>query len=80
LSGSRQLKSWLTELPTRKHRIEQPDLIRQTQPAMILRMRLRFHAWQINPVPHVRPDDNETRISGARRADVTGVGAWQPSC
>jgi len=25
-------------------------------------------------------DDNETRISGARRADVTGVGAWEPSC
>jgi hypothetical protein len=23
-------------------------------------------------------DDNETRISGARRADVTGVGAWEP--
>jgi hypothetical protein len=28
----------------------------------------------------VRLDDNETRISGARRADVTGVGAWEPSC
>src|SRR6202521_3600226 len=28
----------------------------------------------------VRLDDNETRISGARRADVTGVGAWVPSC
>jgi hypothetical protein len=27
-----------------------------------------------------RLDDNETRISGARRADVTGVGAWEPSC
>jgi hypothetical protein len=25
-------------------------------------------------------DDSETRISGARRADVTGVGAWEPSC
>jgi hypothetical protein len=25
----------------------------------------------------VRLDDNETRISGARRADVTGVGAWE---
>jgi hypothetical protein len=24
----------------------------------------------------VRLDDNETRNSGARRADVTGVGAW----
>jgi len=23
-------------------------------------------------------DDNETRISGVRRADVTGVGAWVP--
>jgi hypothetical protein len=23
---------------------------------------------------------NETRISDARRADVTGVGAWEPSC
>jgi hypothetical protein len=23
---------------------------------------------------------SETRISGARRADVTGVGAWEPSC
>jgi len=28
----------------------------------------------------MRLDDNETRISGARRADVTGVGAWEPSC
>ena len=28
----------------------------------------------------VRLDDNEIRISGARRADVTGVGAWEPSC
>jgi Transposase DDE domain group 1 len=28
----------------------------------------------------VRLDDNETRISGARPADVTGVGAWEPSC
>jgi hypothetical protein len=28
----------------------------------------------------VRLDDNETRISGARRADATGVGAWVPSC
>jgi hypothetical protein len=28
----------------------------------------------------VRLDDNETRISGARRAQVTGVGAWVPSC
>jgi hypothetical protein len=25
-------------------------------------------------------DDNETRITGARRADVTGAGAWVPSC
>ena len=28
----------------------------------------------------MRLDDNETRISGARRADVTGDGAWEPSC
>jgi hypothetical protein len=28
----------------------------------------------------VRQDHNETRISGAQRADVTGVGAWVPSC
>ena len=28
----------------------------------------------------MRLDENETRISGARRADVTGVGAWEPSC
>ena len=28
----------------------------------------------------MRLDDNETRISGARRADVTGVSAWEPSC
>jgi hypothetical protein len=28
----------------------------------------------------VRLDDNEIRISGARRADVTGVGAWEPPC
>ncbi|MFZ3324911.1 MAG: hypothetical protein WA231_03030 [Methylocella sp.] len=28
----------------------------------------------------VRQDHNETRISGARRADVTGVAAWVPSC
>jgi hypothetical protein len=28
----------------------------------------------------VRLNDNETRISGAPRADVTGVGAWEPSC
>ncbi len=28
----------------------------------------------------MRLDDNETRISGTRRADVTGVGAWEPSC
>jgi hypothetical protein len=28
----------------------------------------------------VRLDDNQTRISGARRADVTGVGAWEPPC
>jgi hypothetical protein len=27
----------------------------------------------------VRLDDNETRIPDARRADVTGVGAWVPS-
>jgi hypothetical protein len=27
----------------------------------------------------VRLDDNETRMSGARRADVSGVGAWVPS-
>jgi hypothetical protein len=26
----------------------------------------------------VRLDDNETRIPDARRADVTGVGAWDP--
>jgi hypothetical protein len=25
-----------------------------------------------------RLDDNETRISGARHANVTGVGAWEP--
>jgi hypothetical protein len=28
----------------------------------------------------VRLDDDQTRISGARRADVTGVGAWEPPC
>ena len=28
----------------------------------------------------VRQDADETRISGAQRADVTGVGAWVPSC
>jgi hypothetical protein len=28
----------------------------------------------------MRLDDNETRISGARRAEVTGVGAWEPPC
>ena len=28
----------------------------------------------------VRLDDNKFRIFGARRADVTGVGAWEPSC
>jgi hypothetical protein len=28
----------------------------------------------------VRLDDNETRISGARRADVTGLGAREPPC
>jgi hypothetical protein len=28
----------------------------------------------------VRLNDNETRISGARRADVTSVGAWERSC
>jgi hypothetical protein len=26
----------------------------------------------------VRLDDDQTRIFGARRADVTGVGAWEP--
>jgi hypothetical protein len=26
----------------------------------------------------VRLDDNETRIFGARRADVAGAGAWVP--
>jgi hypothetical protein len=35
----------------------------------------------MNPLSrYKRLDDNETRISGARRADVTGVGAWEPSC
>jgi hypothetical protein len=28
----------------------------------------------------VRLDDDQTRIFGARRADVTGVGAWEPPC
>jgi hypothetical protein len=28
----------------------------------------------------VRLDDTETRISGARHADVTGLGGWEPSC
>jgi hypothetical protein len=28
----------------------------------------------------VRLDDNQTRISGARRADVTGLGAREPAC
>ena len=28
----------------------------------------------------MRLDDNETRISGAPRADVTGVGALEPPC
>jgi hypothetical protein len=28
----------------------------------------------------VRLDDNEISISGTRRADVTGVSAWEPSC
>ena len=28
----------------------------------------------------MRLDDDQTRISGARRADVTGVGAWEPPC
>jgi hypothetical protein len=28
----------------------------------------------------VRLDDTETRISGARHADVTGLGALEPSC
>jgi hypothetical protein len=34
----------------------------------------------MNPLSRykVRLDDNETRISGARRADVTGLGARKP--
>ena len=28
----------------------------------------------------VRLDDNEISISGARRADVTGLGAREPAC
>jgi len=28
----------------------------------------------------VRLDDDQTRIFGARRADVTGVDAWEPPC
>jgi hypothetical protein len=33
-----------------------------------------------NLVQKALEDDNDTRISGTRRADVIGVGEWLPSC
>src|ERR1700737_1415542 len=48
------------------------------QSAFIWRMSAQLFCVRSKTKGEMRLDDNETRISGARRAEVTGVGAWEP--